>query len=97
VPGTAMSPGFTHIFAGGYSAGYYSYKWAEELEADIFTRFKEKGIFNSELAAEFRRKVLSKGGLVDADVLFRDFMGRDPEPEALMRSLGMTDDSLADR
>lgn len=97
VPGTAMSPGFTHIFAGGYSAGYYSYKWAEELEADIFTRFKEKGIFNSELAAEFRRKVLSKGGLVDADVLFRDFMGRDPEPEALLRSLGMTDDAMADR
>jgi peptidyl-dipeptidase Dcp len=93
VPGTAMSPAFTHIFSGGYSAGYYSYKWAEELEADIFTRFKEKGIFNSSLAADFRRKVLSKGGSVDADVLFRDFMGRDPEPEALMRSLGMTDDA----
>ena len=91
VPGTAMSPGFTHIFAGGYSAGYYSYKWAEELEADIFTRFKEKGIFNRELAEEFRKKVLSKGGSVDADVLFRDFMGRDPEPDALMRSLGMTE------
>lgn len=84
-----FSPSFTHIFAGGYAAGYYSYKWAEVLEADAFSLFKEKGIFNREVATAFREKLLSKGGTVDADVLFRDFRGRDPRPEALLEKMGM--------
>ena len=84
-----FSPAFTHIFAGGYAAGYYSYKWAEVLEADAFSLFKEKGIFNREVASAFREKLLSKGGTVDADVLFRDFRGRDPRPEALLEKMGM--------
>jgi peptidyl-dipeptidase Dcp len=84
-----FSPAFTHIFAGGYAAGYYSYKWAEVLEADAFSLFKEKGIFNREVATAFREKLLSKGGTVDADILFRDFRGRDPRPEALLEKMGM--------
>lgn len=84
-----FSPSFTHIFAGGYAAGYYSYKWAEVLEADAFSLFKEKGIFNREVASAFREKLLSKGGTVDADILFRDFRGRDPRPEALLEKMGM--------
>ena len=84
-----FSPSFTHIFAGGYAAGYYSYKWAEVLEADAFSLFKEKGIFNREVASAFRKKLLSKGGTVDADILFRDFRGRDPRPEALLEKMGM--------
>lgn len=84
-----FSPSFTHIFAGGYAAGYYSYKWAEVLEADAFSLFKEKGIFNREVATAFREKLLSKGGTVDADILFRDFRGRDPRPEALLEKMGM--------
>lgn len=89
VPGTAMSPTFGHIFAGGYSAGYYSYKWAEVLEADAFSLFKEKGIFNKEVAASFRENILSKGGSVDADVMYRNFRGRDPQADALMVKLGL--------
>ena len=90
VEGVAMSPAFGHIFAGGYSAGYYSYKWAEVLEADAFSLFKEKGIFNKEVATSFRENILSKGDMEDADVLFRNFRGRDPRPEALMEKLGLT-------
>jgi peptidyl-dipeptidase Dcp len=89
VPGTSMSSAFTHIFAGGYGAGYYSYKWAEVLEADIFGRFRDNGVFDRATAEDFRRKVLSKGGTVDPDILFRDFMGRDPQPDALLKSQGM--------
>jgi len=89
VDGVVFSPSFNHIFSGGYSAGYYSYKWAEVLEADAFSLFKEKGIFNRELANEFREKVLSRGNIVDANVLFRDFRGRDPQPEALLEKLGL--------
>lgn len=86
----AFSPSFSHIFSGGYAAGYYSYKWAEVLEADAFQLFKEKGIFNREVAGSFRRNILSRGDIEDADVLYRKFRGRDPQPEALMEKLGLT-------
>lgn len=90
VPGTAFSPAFGHIFSGGYAAGYYSYKWAEVLEADAFQLFLEKGIFNKEVAENFRKNILSRGDIEDADVLYRNFRGRDPQPEALMEKLGMS-------
>ena len=89
VKDVVFSPSFTHIFAGGYAAGYYSYKWAEVLEADAFSLFKERGIFNRGVASAFRKELLSKGGTVDADVLFRNFRGRDPRPEALLEKMGM--------
>lgn len=90
VQGTAISPSFGHIFSGGYAAGYYSYKWAEVLEADAFSLFKEKGIFSREVAASFRHNVLEKGGSVDPAVLYRNFRGHDPQPEALLEKLGLT-------
>ena len=90
VEGTAFSGSFSHIFSGGYSAGYYSYKWAEVLEADAFSLFKEKGIFNTEVAASFRENILSKGGAQDEAVIYRNFRGHDPQPEALMQKLGLT-------
>ncbi len=89
VAGTGFSPSFSHIFAGGYSAGYYSYKWAEVLEADAFSLFKEKGIFNKEVADSFRKNILEKGGAEDEAVIYRNFRGHDPEPEALMKKLGL--------
>ena len=91
VPGTAISTAFNHIFSGGYSAGYYSYKWAEVLEADAFSLFKEKGIFDRETASSFRTNILSKGDTEDPAVLYRRFRGRDPEPSALMEKLGLTE------
>ena len=90
VNGTAFSGSFSHIFSGGYSAGYYSYKWAEVLEADAFSLFKEKGIFNTEVAASFRENILSKGSTEEAAVIYRNFRGHDPQPEALMKKLGLT-------
>ena len=90
VEGAAFSGSFSHIFSGGYSAGYYSYKWAEVLEADAFSLFKEKGIFNTEVAASFRKNILSKGGSEDEAVIYRNFRGHDPQPEALMEKLGLT-------
>lgn len=90
VEGTAFSGSFSHIFSGGYSAGYYSYKWAEVLEADAFSLFKEKGIFNTDVAASFRENILSKGGAQDEAVIYRNFRGHDPQPEALMKKLGLT-------
>ena len=90
VDGTCFSTSFSHIFSGGYSAGYYSYKWAEVLEADAFSLFKEKGIFNTEVSNSFRENILSKGSTEDADVLYRNFRGHDPQPEALMKKLGLT-------
>ena len=90
VEGAAFSGSFSHIFSGGYSAGYYSYKWAEVLEADAFSLFKEKGIFNTEVADSFRKNILSKGGTEDEAVIYRNFRGHDPEPKALMEKLGLT-------
>ena len=90
VADTGFSTSFSHIFSGGYSAGYYSYKWAEVLEADAFSLFKEKGIFNQEVAKSFRENVLSRGASDDASVLYRNFRGHDPQPQALMEKLGLT-------
>ena len=89
IDGTAMSTSFTHIFSGGYSAGYYSYKWAEVLAADAFAYFKETGIFNRGTAESFRREILSRGDIEDADVLYRNWRGRDARPEALLESDGL--------
>ncbi len=89
VPGTCTSTSFTHIFSGGYAAGYYSYKWSEVLEADAFSLFEEKGIFNTEVSHNFRDNILSRGDSEDPAVLYRNFRGHDPQPEALMRKLGL--------
>ncbi len=88
VEGTLSSTSFGHIFSGGYAAGYYSYKWAEVLAADGFSLFQEKGIFDREAAAGFRH-LLEQGGTVDASQLYVDFRGHSPEPEALLRQLGI--------
>lgn len=89
VKGTAMSPGFSHIFAGGYAAGYYGYKWAEVLEADAFSLFREQGVFNREVAQSFRDNILSKGGRRHPMILYVDFRGHKPETSALIESMGI--------
>ena len=81
---TCMSVQFSHIFAGGYSAGYYSYKWAEVLDADAFAMFKEQGIFNPEVAESFRENILSKGGTEHPMNLYRNFRGQEPSIDALL-------------
>ncbi len=91
VPGTAISTSFNHIFSGGYSAGYYSYKWAEVLEADAFSLFEKNGIFDTATASSFRNELLSKGDTKDPAELYRNFRGQDPDSSALMRKLGLTD------
>ena len=87
IPGTCISTAFGHIFSGGYSAGYYSYKWAEVLEADAFARFRDEGIFSPDVAASFRENILSRGGSEDEAVLYRRFRGHDPDPDALLKKL----------
>mgnify|MGYP001200156735 FL=1 len=89
VEGVSIACSFGHIFAGGYSAGYYSYKWAEVLEADAFAKFKEDGIFNKETASSFRENVLSKGNLHDPMDLYKKFRGREPKIEALLERDGL--------
>ncbi len=81
---TCMSTQFSHIFAGGYSAGYYSYKWAEVLDADAFSLFKQKGVFNRELATSFRENILSRGGTEHPMVLYKRFRGQEPTIDALL-------------
>lgn len=85
----AMSTAFSHIFQGGYSSGYYSYKWAEVLDADAFDYFKEKGIFNTEVATKFKDNVLSKGGTEAPMILYKRFRGQEPKPEALLKRAGL--------
>lgn len=84
VAGTAMAPSFSHIFSGGYAAGYYGYKWAEVLEADAFAMFKENGIFNEEVATSFRENILSKGGTEHPMELYVKFRGHKPATSALI-------------
>jgi len=79
-----MSTQFSHIFSGGYSAGYYSYKWAEVLDADAFALFKEKGIFSHEVANSFRKNILSKGGTEHPMILYKRFKGVEPTIDALL-------------
>ena len=84
VPGSLISPTFSHIFSGGYAAGYYSYKWAQVLDADAFALFKEKGIYNKEVAQRFREHILSKGGTEDPMELYVRFRGQKPGIDALL-------------
>jgi peptidyl-dipeptidase Dcp len=87
-PGTCFSTSFSHIFSGGYAVGYYSYKWAEVLEADAFSLFKEKGVFNKEVANSFVENILSKGGSKKPMELFVAFRGREPQVDALLKKNG---------
>ena len=89
VPENCMSTSFSHIFQGGYSSGYYSYKWAEVLDADAFAYFQEKGIFNKEVATKFKDNVLSKGGTELPMELYKRFRGQEPKPEALLKRAGL--------
>ena len=89
VEGCCTATNFNHIFGGGYASGYYGYKWAEVLDADIFGRFKADGIFNASTAAAFRREILSRGGTEHPAVLFRNFMGREPDHQALLKRMGL--------
>lgn len=86
---TLMSSSFSHIFSGGYAAGYYGYKWAEVLDADAFSVFKAAGIFNKEVARSFRENILSKGGSENPDVLYKRFRGQEPTIDALLKRNGI--------
>ena len=89
VEGTAISPKFTHIFSGGYAAGYYGYKWAEVLDADAFAKFLEDGIFNQATAHSFRDNILKRGGSEDPMVLYKRFRGQAPTVDALLKRDGI--------
>ena len=89
VDSNCMSTAFSHIFQGGYSAGYYSYKWAEVLDADTFEYFTEHGIFSKDIADKFRENILSKGGTEHPMELYKRFRGKEPKPDALLRRAGL--------
>lgn len=89
IPGTSISTSFSHIFAGGYSAGYYSYKWAEVLDADAFEFFQTSGIFNRDVANKFREFILEKGGTEHPMELYKKFRGQEPDVGALLRRAGL--------
>ena len=89
------STSFSHIFAGGYSAGYYSYKWAEVLDADTFELFLEKGLYDRKTAKAYQEKILSKGGSQHPAILYRNFRGRDADPDALLRREDLLKDKAA--
>ena len=89
VEGTGMATSFSHIFSGGYAAGYYGYKWGEVLDADAFSLFKEKGIFNTEVSTSFRENVLSKGGVEHPMELYVRFRGHKPDQKALIERMGL--------
>lgn len=89
VEGTNMSAQFGHIFAGGYAAGYYSYKWAEVLDADAFSLFQQNGVFDKETATSFKENILSKGGTEHPMELYKKFRGQEPTPEALLKRAGL--------
>ncbi|WP_425391797.1 M3 family metallopeptidase [Ekhidna sp.] len=91
VEGTNMSVQFGHIFAGGYAAGYYSYKWAEVLDADAFSLFKQNGVFDKATASAFKEHVLSKGGTEHPMELYKKFRGQEPTPDALLKRAGLSD------
>jgi peptidyl-dipeptidase Dcp len=89
IDGTNTSSSFGHIFAGGYAAGYYSYKWAEVLDADAFELFKERGLFDPEVAASFKHNILERGGTEPPMELYKRFRGREPDPDAMLRRDGL--------
>jgi len=97
VEGDLISSSFSHIFAGGYAAGYYSYKWSEVLDADAFSVFKKKGIFNTEVAELFRENILSKGGTKDPMELYKAFKGEEPTTEALLIRSGLKKSKIKHR
>lgn len=89
VPENCMSTAFSHIFQGGYAAGYYSYKWAEVLDADAFAYFEAEGIFNKKVATAFKTEVLEKGGTQSPEVLYQNFRGKKPDSIALLKRSGL--------
>jgi peptidyl-dipeptidase Dcp len=89
VEGSLQSAAFSHIFSGGYDAGYYSYKWAEVLDADAFSVFQEKGIFDRETADSFRKNILEKGGSEHPKILYKAFRGKEPTANALLKRNGL--------
>ncbi|MEZ4811557.1 MAG: M3 family metallopeptidase [Allomuricauda sp.] len=91
---TCMSTSFSHIFQGGYSSGYYSYKWAEVLDADAFAYFEENGIFNRQIADKFKEHVLSKGGTEDPMTLYKRFRGAEPKIDALLKRAGLLEEKI---
>jgi len=89
VDGTCISTAFSHIFAGGYAAGYYGYKWAEVLDADAFSYFVENGVYDKKIADSFVDNILSKGGTLKAMEMYTNFRGREPQVDALLKRSGL--------